>query len=450
MTGALRSALARERQRLALVPRAPERTLWVHAEGRDQLERFAPVLEALRRAFPRLDVRFTAADAATWHWLRAHHPPEQVLLPPHDARVLVRRFLARVHPRVLVLLGTSRGLGARLLERAARRRVAIALVGAGAPAALHEARRMPIARLCVESAEDARRLADAGIAPARIAGPDASAQPPRLAAPASLTPSMARALAAVGELVVRERPRPTRPPRRLRGRLAASRPGAAWIRRASRPIRDFETLRERLGRPRTILCLGNGPSAEDPALRGLAYDALFRVNWRWRTRGFLTAPDVVFTGDPDALQQVPGRIYGFRTLEDEHNALRRAMLRWPPRRVTYFSYASTDGFLNQADYGARPSNGAVMLATAVALRPERLVIAGVDLFSHPDGAYPGDPDTPNAYLPVHDRDAEVRIIARALASYSGETLVFGEALRRRLGERVGPRVRPRVRPGGPR
>src|SRR3546814_7198602 len=37
---------------------------------------------------------------------------------------------------------------------------------------------------------------------------------------------------------------------------------AAKIRR----IDDLDSLGEALGRPRTILCLGNGPSSEDPAI----------------------------------------------------------------------------------------------------------------------------------------------------------------------------------------
>src|SRR5262249_3711393 len=41
-------------------------------------------------------------------------------------------------------------------------------------------------------------------------------------------------------------------------------------------IRRWDELAQDLGRPRRILCLGNGPSSEDPALQHHADDALFR------------------------------------------------------------------------------------------------------------------------------------------------------------------------------
>src|SRR3546814_318572 len=59
---------------------------------------------------------------------------------------------------------------------------------------------------------------------------------------------------------------------------------------------DVPALREALGHPDTILCLGNGPSSEDPDVAKVRYDALFRVNSLWLKRGFLTTPDMVFTG----------------------------------------------------------------------------------------------------------------------------------------------------------
>src|SRR3546814_10756037 len=67
---------------------------------------------------------------------------------------------------------------------------------------------------------------------------------------------------------------------------------AAKIRR----IDDLDSLGEALGRPRTILCLGNGSSSEDPEIAGVQFDRLFRVNDLWVKRGLLTRPDMVFTG----------------------------------------------------------------------------------------------------------------------------------------------------------
>jgi hypothetical protein len=72
-----------------------------------------------------------------------------------------------------------------------------------------------------------------------------------------------------------------------------------------------------------------------------------------------------------------------------------------------------------------------MLATAVALQPDRLVIAGIDLFSHPDGAYPGDTATPNAYSPGHEPDSEALLLMEALGRYRGELVILSEALAER-------------------
>ena len=84
------------------------------------------------------------------------------------------------------------------------------------------------------------------------------------------------------------------------------------------------------------------------------------------------------------------------------------------------------------DFGSYlPTNGAVALATAVALGPQRLIIAGMDLFSDPRGSYPGDTTTPNAYTVAHDRDAEADFILRTLAACPGEVVVVGEVLRQR-------------------
>ena len=48
-------------------------------------------------------------------------------------------------------------------------------------------------------------------------------------------------------------------------------------------LTDWAALNDRLGRPTTILCLGNGPSSEDPRIPP-EHDCLFRVNWVWRKR----------------------------------------------------------------------------------------------------------------------------------------------------------------------
>jgi hypothetical protein len=71
-----------------------------------------------------------------------------------------------------------------------------------------------------------------------------------------------------------------------------------------------------------------------------------------------------------------------------------------------------------------------MIAAAVALKPNRLVIAGVDLFQHPEGSYPGDQNTANAYTPAHTLDKELAFMFFHLDRFAGEVVIIGEALER--------------------
>ena len=75
-------------------------------------------------------------------------------------------------------------------------------------------------------------------------------------------------------------------------------------RRKYRSIATLEELKAELGHPETVMCLGNGPSSEDPRLGELPCDALFRVNHFWLARGVLTEPQLVFTGLRAAIRAV--------------------------------------------------------------------------------------------------------------------------------------------------
>ena len=79
-----------------------------------------------------------------------------------------------------------------------------------------------------------------------------------------------------------------------------------------------------------------------------------------------------------------------------------------------------------------------MVAVAAALQPRRLVIAGIDLFKHPAGPYPGDAGA-NRYAPMHDRDVELAILREALRRFAGEVHIVSPVLRKAL-------ARPRTRP----
>ena len=214
--------------------------------------------------------------------------------------------------------------------------------------------------------------------------------------------------------------------------------GASRIWRAVSPvlvkrrIASWEEMQSRLRHPRSILCLGNGPTSEDSRLATVAYDCLMRVNWRWRERGFLVNPQIVFVGDPATVTKVPKAIFGFWNTSLERGMLLRHLITRGPVPMTYFTMERMAAIIREEAWPARPSNGALMIVAAVALQPVQLTIAGMDLFLHPDGRYPGDALGNNQYATVHTRDTDLAIIRAALAEYRGELVILGDHLSQAL------------------
>jgi len=404
------SALATIMARLGLPPPGPERTLWALGRDRASFEAFAPAIEAILGRYDRLSVLLSAPDAALRDWLSTRFPSCRVLPPP--AALGVGTYLKRGNIRVAAFLAPMNDAPRALLEGLRRRAITVLAVGArpgatpaprGALAAACEAR-LVIGRDAAEDAptDGARRL-DVGAA-----------------------------VDLLGEMMARDL-KPLRRGGGIGARLTALsrddrwRDVLAW--RLTR-YRDIGALRAALGAPRTILCLGNGPSSEDAALDGIAHDALFRVNHGWKQRGAHVAPDVVFTGGKPTMWAIGDAIFGLQTADAE--ARFAAMRVFNPLfgRSRFFNAHDMTPTMRDFDWGAlRPTNGASMLAVAVALRPARLIIAGIDLFRHEAGPYPGDARTPNAYSPGHSLDTELGFLLRLLAQFDGETEIIGDALR---------------------
>jgi hypothetical protein len=191
-------------------------------------------------------------------------------------------------------------------------------------------------------------------------------------------------------------------------------------------IADLETLRDRLGHPATTLCLGNGPTSEGPDIP-LNFDCLFRVNWVWRDREFLVEPDVVFTGDPDEPTPGSGAIIGFPTEAEAQQILRNY-----PTPTDWFKVSSLLRYHKPRRDHFMPTNGALMIAVAVALAPRRLVISGIDLYLHPQGKYPGGGENHNTYDAIHSRETDITFMRYALSLYQGELAILSNALSREL------------------
>lgn len=219
-----------------------------------------------------------------------------------------------------------------------------------------------------------------------------------------------------------------RRPRRL-ARVVRSPAGRllSWL-FGRRRIESWDELRDRLGRPETILCLGNGPSSEDPSFATRRFDCLFRVNWRWRERGLLTAPQVVFVGDPRTPNRIANAILAFRVEEEANYVLVRQWLALKVPRFRYVVFDRLSSARPDARWPARPTNGAIMVAAAVALRPRRIIIGGIDLYQHPAGRYPGDRSTLDGYVRVHERSVEIAVIREALGRFAGAVEILSPIL----------------------
>ena len=370
---------------VALLPPAIPRFLWVHGGEPEQFASAQQVIAGLREAAPGGRLVLTSSSSATLEWLAVRFASDIVRRVPWNLAGPARRFFGAEGAALIVLLESDKGFPPRALARA---------------------RALDVPVVALDIPPDSGSLA--AIVPLLPGG----------GAPASAAP--------------------------MPSWLDPLTRGRTWRRVApllrSRRIDDWEALRRRLGEPRSVLCLGNGPSSEERSLLGVRHECLMRVNWRWRGRRFLDRPDVVFVGDPRTVHKVRSCILAFLDESLEDAVLLRHLLSRGLRRAEYFTMRRISGLIRDGAWPARPTNGSLMVVAAVALRPEHLVIAGIDLYRHVGGAYPGEPRAPNEYARVHRREVEVAIIARALAGFRGEVTIVGESLQEALAAPGAPRV----------
>ncbi len=202
---------------------------------------------------------------------------------------------------------------------------------------------------------------------------------------------------------------------------------------ASLRIGTLDALKDRLGPCETILCLGNGPSSEDPRLAAWSDATLFRVNWIWAQRNWFTAPDVVFTADSEITDLPKQPMIVFPTGEAGADILRAYSDADHAPRAGFICLDSFDPPLAALDGPRIPTNGALMVALAAALQPRRLVIAGIDLYAHPRGKYAGPADNDEGYTSQHSAAVDLNVIGRALKSHEGEAIILSDNLRAALG-----------------
>lgn len=408
-------------RRTGLYVSRARRTIWIHGGSIEDFEHAAGLLAELKRRFRSNHLLLSSARADACRRLRERERAQKVVPPPWGSRRLAERFLDELGPVILIWLEADEGLPLVAACAARARGIPVIVLASRLARTDLAALASLVDVFVVADAATAERLSAAGAADVRVAEALGAAE------------WDLPALGAIEHWLERvpTRPRGERFHRRRRMRQISESRLGRWLaeRWSRRRIEGWEALRRRLGSPRTILCLGNGPTSEDPRVLDAGHDCLMRVNRRWLGRGILERPDVVFVGDLRTTLEVPACVFVFRGVAKEREVLLRHLFlgrRLAP--IELFTLERERSPLADREWGAKPTNGAVMITTAVMLRPERIVIAGMDLFSHPAGAYPGDPLVANEYFRGHDRDAEVAILRHVLAGFEGELVILSPAL----------------------
>lgn len=385
-------------------------------ERREAFDSVAALLERVSVEQPRLRTVVSASSPELRNWLAERFPAYPVCALPAGNRSLAEAYVRRSNIRAVIMLEDACPPGASLVH--ALQRQAICLL------ALTARDGAPVTAALIASAAEYQLRIDATETASAPAGSDGEGR---------VAVSLSQASGMLGEILGRD----LKERRAARGgngslwRYVVNNCGSWPFSLRLRRFRDAAALNAGLGAPRTILCLGNGPSSEQPELLRERYDALFRVNHKWLEREFLCDPDVVFTGSRPAMTSLKRVVFG---LQNEHQARRLAALAvLDPRRARTGFFTVDDINPHASDFAwetLRPTNGATMIAAAVALQPRRLVVAGIDLFQHPDGSYPGDKETPNAFSPAHTRAAELAFLLAMFDRFRGELVIHGEVLAR--------------------
>ena len=349
------------------------RSVWIAGSRPEHFEKVFPEVDRILQEHPGVPLVLTGPEPSVARWLKAHYPTDFHV--PVPAPGGAGRFLRVLQPLVTIVLGAEENPRLGHLVRRLRRRGATVLASSADPATVAAAVREALSRVPPGIGRD-------------------SYQKPNVLMRFTSFP-VVRAL--------------------------------TWL----LPYREFRTwdeLAERLGRPRTIICLGNGPSSREATLALDASTCLLRVNWSWRRESHQPTPHVVFVADTRLPREDVPAVLGFRTRREVAYCLWRQLARRYFRRFEVFALDQLPSALHERPWPARPTSGIVMLAAAVALEPERLVIAGIDLYLHPDGRYPNDHVGLNAYSRVHDRAVEVAMIRHLLGSYRGDVQILGPIL----------------------
>lgn len=414
--------------RFGMLPRSVAPSLLFYGSDQAAFEAIAPILERLAHSDLRLETILSTSDPEVAHWLKQSFPKIRSVPIPYAIASATVLFLRQLRVRAVILLEQEAYPNETLFKCVKDKSISTVLLSGRGRAHLTFSP-------SPETGSDLRLVVD------RETAKDVSLDDHVTLIPSTTGQCDTAATDAVMEQLVpllgKNRKwinRRDRPLRRMFGRWLhrqLDQPKSAARLKPFVQRYDERELYEDLGSPQTILCLGNGPSSEHADLQEVSYDALFRVNHSWMNRSVLTDADVVFTGGYSSMRALKTPIFG---LQHQTGEMLLLAMKGPyafRHRLRYFSMERLGSRLTDFDWGNhRPTNGAAMIAMAVALQPKRLIIAGIDLFRHPDGSYPGDTDTPNAYTPAHSSDKELGFMFHHLDQFAGEVVIIGEILDR--------------------
>jgi 3-deoxy-D-manno-octulosonic-acid transferase len=117
------------RQRFGYGPKRPAPAIWLHAVSLGEMSAAAPLLRALRRRHPQIPwVVTTATPAGRARALALFDERADVRFLPYDTPGSVRRFLARIRPRISIIMETE--LWPNLFRQCAERGVPVFLASA--------------------------------------------------------------------------------------------------------------------------------------------------------------------------------------------------------------------------------------------------------------------------------------------------------------------------------
>ena len=113
-----------------LLPRV-RRSIWVHGEAPAQFDVARRLIQEVMRERPHVRLVLTSVFPATIEYLRRSFPDDYVGPAPWNARFSVRRFFARLNPRLVLLLDGGRSFGAGALAETLAAGVPIGVVDVG-------------------------------------------------------------------------------------------------------------------------------------------------------------------------------------------------------------------------------------------------------------------------------------------------------------------------------